>query len=250
MVDTALICALEQRCFNAWPTLRTLVVDGWVLRLADGHTRRANSASALYPSSLTAAELAKIVKAQFERAGLQPVIRITPLAAPHIAPGLAKLGWREDDASLGLYAPGLAASMPEAVQIENHASEDWLHGAMSAYGYGAAGVSALRRTLANLVLPAAFITLHHAPAHSPTPVAWALAVYERGMVGIYDLVIAPEFRGMGFGRKISSACLAWGIAQGVDSAYLQVRVGNSAARLLYGSLGFETAYHYTHYVLD
>ena len=34
MTDIDLVRALEQRCFNAWPTLRTLHVDGWVLRLA------------------------------------------------------------------------------------------------------------------------------------------------------------------------------------------------------------------------
>ena len=244
MVDIDLVRALEQRCFNAWPTLRTLHVDGWVLRLADGHTRRANSASALYPSSLTAEALSGLVKDQFNKAGLQPTIRITPLAAEIIAAGLAKLGWREDDASLGLYAPEFHALLPQNVVVEPVASEQWLTGAMSAYGYGAAGVSALRRTLAHLILPAGFITL----SQDGAPAAWALAVYERSMIGIYDLVIAPQFRQQGLGRKLSSACLAWGKAQGATSAYLQVRVGNAAARALYGSLGFETAYGYTHYV--
>lgn len=246
MVDIELVRALEQRCFNAWPTLRTLHVDGWVLRLADGHTRRANSASALYTSGLTAESLSAIVKQQFQKAGLQPTIRITPLAGEKIAAGLHKLGWREDDASLGLYAPEFRAQMPEEVLVEPVASEAWLCGAMSAYGYGEAGVSALRRTLAHLILPAGFITLHQ----DGVPAAWALAVYERGMVGIYDLVISPQFRQRGLGRKLSSACLAWGAAQGASSAYLQVRVGNAAARGLYGSLGFATAYDYTHYVWD
>lgn len=247
MTDLDLIRALEQRCFNAWPTLRTLHVDGWVLRLADGHTRRANSASALYPSYLNAKALAGIVKKQFQASGLQPVIRVTPLAGAGISAGLAAQGWRDDDPSYGFYAADIVTKNlePDAL-VEAKASEDWLEGSMTAYGHGAFGANALRKTLANLILPAAFITLHQ----NGKAVAWGLAVYERGMVGLYDLVIAPEVRGQGFGRKIAQDMMSWGQQQGATTAYLQVRVSNVAAQALYKSLGFSQVYEYTHYILD
>jgi len=243
-VDIELVRALEQRCFNGWPTLRTVLADGWVLRLADGHTRRANSASALYPSAMSAVELSEFVKAQFKAANLPPVIRLTPLAPHRLAQELAALGWSEDDPSLGLYAPKIIGAADLGLSTEPRASDEWIAAAMHSYGYGDAGAKALRRMLDNLAVPAAFATIYDAGK----PVGWGLAVAERGMVGLYDLVIAPEKRGAGLGRKLVAGLLHWGKVQGATSAYLQVRVGNAPARRLYESLGFTIAYLYTHWI--
>ena len=80
------------------------------------------------------------------------------------------------------------------------------------------------------------------------PVAWGLAVLERGYVGLFDIVVAPDLRGLGLGRQIVCALMAWGREAGADQAYLQVREENEAARALYRGLGFIDAYRYTHRV--
>ena len=36
-------------------------------------------------------------------------------------------------------------------------------------------------------------------------VAWGLGVAERGYVGLYDIVVAPDLRGIGLGRRIVTA---------------------------------------------
>jgi ribosomal protein S18 acetylase RimI-like enzyme len=43
--------------------------------------------------------------------------------------------------------------------------------------------------------------------------------------------------------------MAWGRDEGAHSAYLQVREDNEVARALYESLGFESAYRYSHRVM-
>jgi len=35
---------------TTWPALQQRLYDGWVVRFARGHTRRANSVNPLYPS--------------------------------------------------------------------------------------------------------------------------------------------------------------------------------------------------------
>ncbi len=54
-------CAIVQRTIeeltlNAWPALQTVLYDGWLLRFADGYTRRANSVNPIYPSAVPLAD--------------------------------------------------------------------------------------------------------------------------------------------------------------------------------------------------
>ena len=103
-VDLDLVRAMEERGFNSWPALRTIFFDGWVVRLSDGHTRRANSASPLWPSLLPPDALIEAIEALFLAADLRPIFRITPLADPAVDKRLYAHGWRDDDPSLGMFA--------------------------------------------------------------------------------------------------------------------------------------------------
>jgi ribosomal protein S18 acetylase RimI-like enzyme len=247
MTDLALTRTLEQYCFNAWPAVRTLFLDGWVVRLSDGHTRRANSANALCPLSPISAELINRIVLLFGRAGLPAIFRLSPLAPPGSAEVLARHGWREDDPSYGMYSHRIDLGCTDpGVMLEPSASDPWVSGAMVAYGYGSKGEYGLRRLLANLILPAAFATI----TVDRQAVAWGLAVAEADVVGLYDLVVSPPARGRGIGRRLVQALLYWGRAQGAGAAYLQVRAHNDAARALYRSLGFRDAYRYSHWIFD
>ena len=61
-------------------------------------------------------------------------------------------------------------------------------------------------------------------------------------------MVRPDLRGKGFGRRLTKALMAAGRSAGARHAYLQVSEDNTIARRLYESLGFVTAYTYTHRV--
>jgi N-acetylglutamate synthase len=243
-VDVDLVREIEERGFNSWPALKSVLVDGWIVRLSDGHTRRANSASPLSASRLAPEALIAAIEPLFRHAGLPPVFRITPLAGQGVEQRLIADGWRDDDPSLGMYASHPAGAADAAVVLEASASNAWITAAMAAYGHGEKGATALRRLLPLIALPVAYATL----IDKGEPLAFGLAVAERGMVGFHDIVVAPHARGRGLGRRLVAALIDWGQRRGAKTAYLLVREGNQPARALYRSLGFVDAYRYANMV--
>ena len=56
--------------------------------------------------------------------------------------------------------------------------------------------------------------------------------------------VAYDHRGQGHGTGLMKALLAWGHAQGAQTAYLQVMCNNEPALQLYEKLGFRERYQY------
>ena len=81
----ALVRALEERAFNAWPAHQTVFHRGWVLRLSGGYTKRANSVNALVPGAASAAGRASSVRRVVRFIGRSPpglVGMIAPATSP------------------------------------------------------------------------------------------------------------------------------------------------------------------------
>ena len=243
--DPILVRRLEELCFNAWPALRTVLVGGWVVRLAEGHERRANAASPIHPSGLAAGLIIDLVDGVFTRAGLDPVYRLTGLQQPEFEDSLRARGYVDHDPVVVLRSPPLEPRQADRdVAIESRASESWLRDALCAYGWETEIEPGVRRIFEDIVWPCGFATVRR----DGRDVAWGLAVVEADHVGLFDLVVAPEFRGRGYGRRLVCALLSWGRELGARNAYLQVRTDNEAALSLYGSLGFFEVYACQHFV--
>ena len=77
-----MIRTIEELSMNAWPALQTLHYDGWVLRLAAGYTRRANSVYPLYPSRIDLDEKIKSCKFLYRARNLPAVFKLTETSMP------------------------------------------------------------------------------------------------------------------------------------------------------------------------
>ena len=238
-----LTLALESRLVNAWPAFEVEIMDGWLLRFAEGYSKRANSASPLAAGARLTDDLIDAILTSFAARGVAPCFRLTGLQHGDAEALLERRGFVDYDPSLGMVAP-LAGdhAVCDAVTLDAVPGRAWIAAAAHAYGGDKANGDILGRIVRMIRQPAAFATL----SLDSEPLAWGLAVAERGFVGLYDIVVAPDRRGAGLGRRLVSHLLAWGHRHGATCAYLQLRETNRVADTLYRSLGFAPAYRYRH----
>ena len=81
-------------------------------------------------------------------------------------------------------------------------------------------------------------------------VACGLAVESNGLVGIFDVVTAPEHRRKGYGLELMEALLDWAVSTHAQYAYLQVMLNNQPALTMYEKLRFKELYQYWYRALD
>lgn len=233
---------IEERAFNAWPALASVQCDGWLLRFAQGLTKRANSVNALLPAGSFRDTLG-LAEDLYPRRRLPVIFRLSPLAGDEPDDILHRVGYRRIDETLVMTATlGDRLPVDPEVVITEALDPSWSEGFASANGISAAMREIHDRMLGSILLPAAFATAFD----GGRAVGYGLAVAERGMVGLFDIVTVPDFRRRGIARRMVGSLLAWGVARNADRAYLQVVASNERALNLYEAAGFREAYRY-HY---
>lgn len=244
--DMAEVRLLEELALCAWPSLMTVHDDGLVVRLADGYTKRANSANALYRAADASEDalLARIGRASemLTRHGLPPVFRLSPLADPRLDRLLEAQGFARFDETVVMVAPHTSGAADARVEVRPGVADDWI----AAY---AGAVRLSRRQTATLTRMMGLIAPRHATARVTAGgaiVGFGLGVADRGHIGAFEILIAPSARRQGLARAIMQALLAWGASVGATRAYLQVVATNAPAIALYQALGYRERYRY-HY---
>lgn len=242
-----LIIGLESRLLNAWPSFDYQTYDGWILRLANGYSKRANSATPFLPGATLDEPLIDYMIARFVEANVRPTFRLNGLQAPEAEDLLKLRGFKEIEPTHVLTASISSVNCepdPE-VTLQPQVSKRWVREAAQSYGGDKADDEILMKIVSRIRQKTAFATLDL----DEQPVAWGLGVVERGYLGLYDIVVSPDLRGIGLGRRVVRSLMAWGCQEGAHTAYLQVREENEIARSLYGAFGFQIAYRYTHRVM-
>ena len=246
-MDRAALLRLEEAGLNAWPALRVALVDGWVVRLADGFTKRANSANPIYGADGDLPARVARVEALYAAAGQRTIFRLSPLAPPDLEPLLEARGYRRIDETVVETADLAAMDLGFATGFEVLATAaEWVEPASILQQEPAATRPTLRAMLERMVPRAAFALIRQ----DGVPVACGLAVVEDDRVGLFEIAVDPARRRAGLGLAMTRSLLAWGRSQGAARAYLQVVAGNVPARTLYAALGFRESHRYWYRVAD
>ncbi len=256
---------VEEASMNAWPATHQLLLGGWLIRLSNGFTKRANCVVPLYEANIRSqsdtgqtshVDIEKIRYCEnlYAREQLQTIFRLT--SHPHnmaLDSSLAARGYeRIDETQVQLLdLAAIAATTEPANGIRPGAGNPepvlrlvtaprWL-GEYARLTEMPPAAGASHASLIRSIQPECAFALLEAGGET---VACALGVLERDLFGLFDLVTARESRGQGFARSLLHGLLRWGAQRGAGHAYLQVIDQNSAALALYRRLGFQHLYSY------
>lgn len=234
---------IEELSLTAWPSLQTLYDDGWVLRFANGYTRRANSVNPIYPSAVDPSAKIRRCETIYGQRGLPTVFKMTPQAQPSgLDDLLAEAGYTHE-AATSVQTLALnqleAPSLPD-VRLSPTCSDDWQAAFCRMNSIPERHTATMRRMLESIPAQTCYAALYAGESLA----AVGLGVADGGYVGLFDIVTAPELRRQGFGRQLVLHLLGWGQSAGAQTAYLQVMYNNDPARQLYAALGFREVYPY------
>jgi ribosomal protein S18 acetylase RimI-like enzyme len=234
---------LEELSMNAWPALRTLLYDGWVVRFANGYTKRANSVNPLYFSTGSVEEKITACEQLYRRENLGVVFKMTSAVCPEdLDESLTRCGYRvhAPTSVQTLELAGVDGCPASDSTLAEAPSEEWLRDLCRLNGIDGRHRVTLRQMLGHLVPQGGFISLRY----GGQVVACGMGVVQDGFVGLFDIVTGAGFRNRGFGRQIVLDLLAWGKSRGARTAYLQVMLDNGPALRLYSKVGFREVYQY------
>ncbi len=241
MNNSELIARLEEAALNGLPALQTEFYDGWIVRMAEGYSRRANCVVPLYESTTSLQEKLVHCEAAYARASQPCLFKIFSACQPkNLDETLAQLQYARDADTL-VQTKRLEAhpASSSAISLYEGATDEWLETWRRLSGRNQ-HAEILCSLLNAISTPSAYVLARTAGQS----VGCARAVVSGSILGLFDLLVDPKHRGQGFGRGLLEARLKWGFEQGARLAYLQVMANNEPALALQRKYGFSESYRY------
>ena len=228
---------------NAWPALHTLLYDGWVLRFANGVTRRSNSVYPIYKSTINIEEKIEFCEKLYSEKSLRTSYKMTENVYPsNLDKILDEHGYdfNAETSVQTITIPQNLSSLPNYIKLREEFSEEWIKRFVTFNDYDSKKTDGYADIIQHIFLKHTFVDL----IIDNNYVGCGLGVVEGKHLGIFDIVVNDDYRGKGYGRDIVVALLLWGKQNGAETAYLQVMLNNEPALNLYNKIGFREVYKY------
>ncbi len=246
----SLINHLEEMAINAFPSIKTELYDGWLLRFSNGYTFRANCINPLFESNLDLNIKVSYCENKYFSQGLPTVYKMTETSPPNLDEHLSKLGYqirKQVDIMTLKLIRGKVPAYAEEVDTSETIEDFWIDRLLELNGIK----EELKKSTAKMMLTnipnrtfCAYIKKNN------SIVGCGLGVLERNYIGLFDIYVDASYRNQGFGKNLCLAIINAGIADGATDAYLQVVSCNAAAIKLYEKLGFARLYSYWYRVKE
>jgi len=242
--EAALAWRVETVCFNAFPSLQQVILDGWLLRFSKGVSRRANSANPLCADRAPVESVIDPIEQLYRRQGRPTIFRV-PSFLGVIDQPLVVRGYRSEGETCVLYGAidAVAAAADPNVELSPEPGAEWLAAMAALQQHGDAHRDIYRRIVQAIAVPAAFAGLRI----DGRLVALAYGAVSGGLLCYESVVTDPARRRQGLAWRVVAGLAAWGRDEGAGGVCLQVEAGNAPARTLYDRFGLTTELYHYHY---
>jgi GNAT superfamily N-acetyltransferase/tetrahydromethanopterin S-methyltransferase subunit G len=251
--------SIEEMTMNAWPSIQTILFDGWIIRMAGGYTKRANSVNPIYSYENDARansispiyscvsnmdEKINYCEKLYKENNLPTIFKIIECDEyKKLDKRLDELNYEKVDLTCVQIYDGINQnnSKMAGVIIGNKFSDDWKN-----CFYQCSNIENLDtiKTIEKMLENVKHKIISVYKLEKGTFVGCGYGIIERDFVGLFDIIVREEFRGKGYGKEIVEAILLKAKETGVNKAYLAVVNDNIIAKTLYGKIGFKEIYKY------
>jgi len=235
----------ERRAVDVWPPIVTERMGDWVLRAADGFSRRANSALVVGSADQPWDEAVTQVEQFYRDRGQQPLVQT--LADSEPAEALTAAGWEPASDLVHFLLAGVAVARRAChellhggveVDVRSELTESWLADDDRALAHLDAATAVLcgpeKVAFASVGDKSGAVVAKGRAALSERTDVWA---------GVTDLWVDAQHRRQGLGSAVLDSLLGWAAEHGAGTAFLHVTDRNHEGAGLYERLGFAT--HHT-----
>jgi N-acetylglutamate synthase len=248
---------IEEACWNAFPSLRQVLLGPWLIRFSAGLTRRANSVNPLSRECQDIAAAIAAGEALYHAQGLPVIFRVPSIVDPALDRELAARGYMREGESCVLYgaieglnlgAGGLATELAAgasdpAVRLLPSPATEWLAAMARLQGHTPAQGAIYRRIVGAIAIPARFALL----AEGGAPAGLAYGAIHDGLLTYESVITDPAVRRRGVARRVIASLAAWAQGSGATGACLEVEAGNTPARARYAGCVLGTELYRYHY---
>lgn len=211
--DESTIRTIEELSMNSWPSLQTMFMDGWILRISGSYSKRANLVIPLYPSRLDDMneKIRECEKYYFER-NLDSVFKMTRVSEPAgLDSILSAMGYQYQGETsvqvMDLHNEEKLEGETVQTTLQQDASDDWFASFCEMNNIAVKKQLIARETLAKTIPTKSFASISNDQGKI---IACGLAVSQKGYVGLFDIVTRKEYRRRGVALKLTRALLRWG----------------------------------------
>lgn len=236
--------SIEEMTMNAWPSIQTMVFDGWIIRIANGYTKRANSINPIYSFENNIGEKIKYCENIYRKNNLPVIFKIIQCDEhKNIDTILDNLDYEKIDLTSVQIHNNIKQidNIQSGIIVNSYFSDDWKN-----CFYECNGIKdlCLIKTIETMLENIKYDIIAVHKKENGVFIGCGYGVIEREFVGLFDIIVNKEYRNKGYGKEIVEVILSKANENGIKQAHLSVVDNNIFAKKLYGKIGFNEIYKY------
>ncbi|MHA2104905.1 MAG: GNAT family N-acetyltransferase [Candidatus Hodarchaeales archaeon] len=247
--SSSTIIRTQETGSNVWPAKHFFHLNGWIIRISEGITKRANSVLPnFYSGEKLLVDIEK-VEQLYQKFSLPAIFQIADYVAPkNLDEQLRTAGYEKESRTnvlCSLLADMETKSHDNKYQITytSKLTEEWITALQTFLNESKEKIQDKKTIFERLHIPKPFFFSIHQQNEIR---GIALAVSLQTKLGIFEVGIDPKHQKKDLGTKLMQGIFHFAKTKQIKSVFLQVEEKNIPAINLYNKLGFKKQYSY-HY---